>query len=40
VLAFVIGALMLGAFAPRKAAGFAAPALRTFVRAIKRNARD
>jgi TetR/AcrR family transcriptional repressor of bet genes len=40
VLAFVIGALMLGAFAPRKTAGFAAPALRTFVRAIKRNARD
>ena len=28
VLAFILGALVLGAFAPRKTAGFAAPALR------------
>jgi TetR/AcrR family transcriptional regulator, transcriptional repressor of bet genes len=34
VLAFVIGALVLGAFAPRKTAGFASPALRCFVRAL------
>jgi TetR/AcrR family transcriptional regulator, transcriptional repressor of bet genes len=34
VLAFVIGALVLGAFAPRKTAGFAAPALRRFVEAL------
>jgi TetR/AcrR family transcriptional repressor of bet genes len=40
VLAFVMGALMLGAFAPRKTAGFAAPALRTFVRALEQNAHD
>jgi len=32
VLAFIVGALVLGAFAPRKTAGFAAPALRRFVR--------
>lgn len=31
VLAFIIGALVLGAFAPQKTAGFAAPALRHFV---------
>lgn len=28
VLSFVVGALVFGAFAPRRAAGFAAPALR------------
>jgi TetR/AcrR family transcriptional repressor of bet genes len=32
VLAFIIGALVMGAFAPRKTAGFAAPALRRFLR--------
>lgn len=31
VLAFIIGALVLGAFAPRKTAGFAAPGLRRLV---------
>lgn len=31
VLAFIIGSLVVGAFAPRKTAGFAAPALRTLV---------
>lgn len=35
VLAFVIGALVLGAFAPRKTAGFAAPGLRRLVGAIR-----
>jgi hypothetical protein len=34
VLAFVIGALVLGAFAPRKTAGFAAPGLRKLVAAL------
>ncbi len=34
VLAFVIGALVLGAFAPRKTAGFAAPGLRKLIAAI------
>jgi TetR/AcrR family transcriptional repressor of bet genes len=34
VLAFIIGALVLGAFAPRKTAGFAAPGLRTLVAAF------
>jgi TetR/AcrR family transcriptional repressor of bet genes len=34
VLAFVLGALLLGAFAPRKTAGFAAPAARALVRAL------
>jgi TetR/AcrR family transcriptional regulator, transcriptional repressor of bet genes len=34
VLAFVIGALVLGAFAPRKTAGFASPALRRLVQAL------
>jgi AcrR family transcriptional regulator len=34
VLAFVIGALVLGAFAPRKTAGFASPALRLLVQAL------
>lgn len=36
VLAFVIGALVLGAFAPQKTAGFAAPALRTLVAALRK----
>jgi TetR/AcrR family transcriptional repressor of bet genes len=31
VLAFIIGALVLGAFAPRKTAGFAAPGLRRLI---------
>lgn len=34
VLAFVIGALVLGAFAPRKTAGFAARALRSLVQGL------
>jgi TetR/AcrR family transcriptional repressor of bet genes len=34
VLAFVLGALMFGAFAPRKTSGFAAPAARAFARAL------
>jgi hypothetical protein len=34
VLAFVIGALVFGAFAPRKVAGFAAPSLRVFLKAM------
>jgi TetR/AcrR family transcriptional regulator, transcriptional repressor of bet genes len=34
VLAFIIGALVLGAFAPKKAAGFAAPGLRKLVAAF------
>jgi hypothetical protein len=35
VLAFVIGSLVLGAFAPRKTAGFAAPGLRCLVAALR-----
>jgi TetR/AcrR family transcriptional repressor of bet genes len=35
VLAFIIGALVLGAFAPQKTAGFAAPALRKFVAVLR-----
>lgn len=35
ILAFIIGALVFGAFAPRKTAGFAAPALRQLVGAIR-----
>ncbi|HET6333275.1 MAG TPA: TetR family transcriptional regulator [Polyangiales bacterium] len=35
VLAFIIGALVLGAFAPQKTAGFAAPALRRFVQSLR-----
>ena len=31
VLAFIIGALILGAFAPKKTAGFAAPGLRSLI---------
>jgi len=34
VLAFIIGALVLGAFAPRKTKGFAAPGLRALVAAF------
>lgn len=34
VLAFIVGALVLGAFAPRKTAGFAAPSLLSLVRAL------
>ncbi len=34
VLAFIVGALVLGAFAPRKTAGFAAPALHALVGAL------
>jgi hypothetical protein len=35
VLAFIIGALVLGAFAPKKTAGFAAPGLRQLVQAMR-----
>ena len=35
VLAYVIGSLVLGAFAPRKVAGFAAPGLRKLVAALR-----
>ncbi len=35
LLAFIIGSLVLGAFAPRKTAGFAAPGLRKLVAALK-----
>lgn len=35
VLAFIIGALVLGAFAPQKTAGFAAPALKRFVASLR-----
>lgn len=35
VLAFIIGALVVGAFAPRKTAGFAAPGLRKLVTAMR-----
>ncbi len=35
VLAFVIGALVVGAFAPRKTAGFAAPGLKRLVAALR-----
>jgi TetR/AcrR family transcriptional repressor of bet genes len=34
VLAFVVGSLVLGAFAPRKTAGFAAPTARVLVEAL------
>jgi TetR/AcrR family transcriptional regulator, transcriptional repressor of bet genes len=34
VLAFVVGALVIGAFAPRKTAGFAAPGLRKLLGAL------
>ena len=35
VLAFIIGALVLGAFAPKKTAGFAAPSLHELVEAMR-----
>jgi hypothetical protein len=35
ILAFVIGALVFGAFAPRKAAGFAAPSLRRMLGGLR-----
>jgi TetR/AcrR family transcriptional repressor of bet genes len=34
VLAFIVGALVVGAFAPKKTAGFAAPGLRKLVAAM------
>lgn len=37
VLAFIVGALVFGAFAPRKTAGFAAPSLRMLVQALVRS---
>jgi TetR/AcrR family transcriptional repressor of bet genes len=39
VLAFVVGALVLGAFAPRKTAGFAAPALQALIDSLEARAR-
>lgn len=38
VVAFVVGALVFGAFAPRKAAGFAAPSLRRMIVGLRRRA--
>jgi TetR/AcrR family transcriptional repressor of bet genes len=35
LLAFIVGSLVLGAFAPRKTAGFAAPGLRRLVAAMR-----
>ncbi len=35
VLAFVVGALVVGAFAPRKTAGFAAPGLARLIEAMR-----
>ncbi len=35
VLAYVIGSLVVGAFAPRKTAGFAAPGLRRLIAAMR-----
>jgi TetR/AcrR family transcriptional repressor of bet genes len=35
VVAFVVGALVFGAFAPRKTAGFAAPGLRRLIAALR-----
>lgn len=34
VLAFILGALVMGAFAPRRTAGFAAPALQRLIEAL------
>ena len=34
VLAYIVGSLVLGAFAPRRASGFAAPGARRLVRAL------
>jgi TetR/AcrR family transcriptional repressor of bet genes len=39
VVAFVVGALVFGAFAPRKTAGFAAPSLRRMLTALRRTPR-
>ncbi|HEY2518389.1 MAG TPA: TetR family transcriptional regulator [Polyangiaceae bacterium] len=39
VVAFVVGALVFGAFAPRKAAGFAAPGLRALLAGFRRAGR-
>jgi len=38
VLAFVVGALVLGAFAPRKTSGFASPSLRCLIDALQARA--
>jgi TetR/AcrR family transcriptional repressor of bet genes len=35
VLAYVLGSLVLGAFAPQKTAGFAAPGLKSFIAALR-----
>jgi len=35
ILAFIIGSLVMGAFAPRETGGFAAPALRRLLRALE-----
>jgi hypothetical protein len=35
VLAFIVGSLVFGAFAPRKTAGFAAPSVRRLVDALR-----
>lgn len=35
ILAYVVGALVLGAFAPQKTAGFAAPGLRRLIAAMR-----
>jgi TetR/AcrR family transcriptional repressor of bet genes len=35
VVAFVVGALVFGAFAPRRAAGFAAPSLRRMIEGLR-----
>jgi TetR/AcrR family transcriptional regulator, transcriptional repressor of bet genes len=40
VLAFVVGSLVFGAFAPRKTAGFAAPSLQRLIQALSRRRRD
>lgn len=40
VLAFIVGALVFGAFAPRVTAGFAAPALRRFLMSLDTNSRN
>jgi TetR/AcrR family transcriptional regulator, transcriptional repressor of bet genes len=40
VLAYVIGALVLGAFAPHKSAGFAAPGLRRLIAALRASKRS
>ena len=39
VVAFVVGALVFGAFAPRKAAGFAAPGLRRMLGGLRASSR-